>query len=80
MRLHDKEEIRSIVKAIGYFSSIGISMALAIVLGALIGRWIDKTFNTDPWGFFIFICFGITAAFRNLYIMSKKAREWDKKL
>jgi len=80
MRLNDKEEIRKIITALGFFSSIGISMAVAIVLGALIGHWIDKTFNTDPWGFFIFICFGITAAFRNLYIMSKRAREWDKKL
>ena len=80
MRLHDKKETRRIIRAMGFFSSIGISMALAIVLGALIGHWIDKTFDTAPWGFFIFIIFGITAAFRNLYIMSKRAREWDKKL
>ena len=80
MFIHDKEEVRRILKAMSLFSSIGISMALAIVLGAGIGYWIDKTFDTDPWGFFIFICFGITAAFRNLYIMSKRAREWDRKL
>ena len=76
----DKEEVGRIVRAVGFFSSIGISMALAIVLGAGIGQWIDKTFDTNPWGFFIFICFGITAAFRNLYIISKRAIEWNKKL
>ena len=77
---NDKEEIRRTVKAIGFFSSIGISMALAIILGAGLGYWIDKTFGTEPWGFFVFVCFGIAAAFRNLYILSKRVKEWDKKL
>ena len=39
-------------------------MALAIGIGALIGHYLDGKFETHPWLFFIFLSFGIIAAFR----------------
>lgn len=67
------KEIKKTVKTLGVFSTIGLSMALSIALGALIGYYIDKTFKTQPWFLLIFLCIGIAAAFRNLYILYKKA-------
>ena len=44
-------------------------------IGAGIGYWLDKKLGTDPWLFLVFLGFGIVAAFRNLYIMYKKAKD-----
>jgi ATP synthase protein I len=54
---------------------VGLAMAISIGLGALIGHYLDVKFKTEPWLFFIFLGFGIAAAFRNLYIMYKKIKD-----
>lgn len=43
-------------------ASIGIYIALCIIIGLLVGRWIDGKLDTDP--LFMLICFflGLTAA------------------
>ncbi|MFC1533893.1 AtpZ/AtpI family protein [Thermodesulfobacteriota bacterium] len=62
-------------KALGHISTVGMAMAISIVLGALIGHYLDQKFKTDPWLFIIFLGFGIAAAFRNLQIMYKKSKK-----
>ncbi|VBB46608.1 conserved hypothetical protein [uncultured Desulfatiglans sp.] len=69
------EDLKRTVKALGYISTVGLAMALSIGLGALIGHYIDKKFDTEPWFFYIFLGFGIAAAFRNLQILYKKAKD-----
>ncbi len=69
-----ENETRKLIRTLGYLSTVGLSMAFAIGLGALIGHYLDKKFDTDPWLFFIFLGFGIAAAFRNLFIMYKKIK------
>jgi ATP synthase protein I len=53
-------------------------MAFSIAIGALIGYYLDKSFGTKPWLFFVFFGLGIAAAFRNLYTMYKKAKDLRK--
>lgn len=69
-----ENETRKLIRTLGYVSTVGLSMAFAIALGAFIGHYLDKKFDTDPWLFFIFLGFGIAAAFRNLFIMYKKIK------
>ena len=69
-----EEETRKLFKVLGYFSTIGMAMAISIALGAGIGYYLDKKFGTS-WLFYIFFGFGIAAAFRNLFIMYKKAKD-----
>ena len=69
------EDLKKTIKTLGYFSTIGMTMALSIALGALIGYYIDKKFGTQPWFSIIFLGLGIAAAFRNLYILYKKAKD-----
>jgi ATP synthase protein I len=69
------EDLKKTIKTLGFFSTIGMTMALSIALGALIGYYIDKRFGTQPWFSFIFLGLGIAAAFRNLYILYKKAKD-----
>lgn len=69
------DETKKMFRTLGYLSTVGLSMAFAIGLGALIGYYLDKKFETKPWLFFVFLGFGIAAAFRNLYIMYKRGKK-----
>lgn len=64
------EEKRSLIKTLGLVSSMGISMALAIAIGVFMGLTLDRWLGTKPWFFFIFLFIGITAGFRNIYIIA----------
>ncbi len=70
------EELKKTIKMLGFVSGIGITMALSIALGALLGHYLDKWFDTKPWCSFIFLGLGIAAAFRNLFILYKKAKDF----
>ena len=69
------EETKKLFRTLGYLSTIGLSMALSVGIGALIGHYLDTRFNTTPWLFFVFLGFGIAAAFRNLQRMYKKLKK-----
>jgi ATP synthase protein I len=66
------EDLKKTIKTLGFVSTVGLSMGIAIALGALIGYYLDKWLDTSPWLLLIFLGFGIAAAFRNLYIMYKR--------
>jgi len=68
-------EKKKMFRTLGYVSTVGLTMALSVGLGALIGHYLDSQFGTEPWLFFIFLGFGIAAAFRNLQIMYKKIKD-----
>jgi ATP synthase protein I len=70
------EETKKLIRTLGYLSTVGLSMAFAIGIGAVIGYYLDRKFGTGPWLFFVFLGFGIAAAFRNLYIMYKKSKKY----
>jgi ATP synthase protein I len=69
------EDLKKTIKTLGLVSTVGLSMGIAIALGALIGYYLDKWLDTSPWLLLIFLGFGIAAAFRNLYIMYKKVEK-----
>ncbi|RLC30679.1 MAG: F0F1 ATP synthase subunit [Deltaproteobacteria bacterium] len=69
------EDLKKTIKALGYLSTIGLAMALAIALGAYLGYYLDRKFGTRPWLFYVGVCFGIAAAFRNLQILYKKSKD-----
>jgi len=68
------EDLKKNIKTLGYFSTVGMAMALSVAIGAAVGYYLDKYFETGPWLTFIFLGLGIAAAFRNLYILYKKAK------
>jgi len=47
-------------------SSVGLEMGLSVVIGVLIGLWLDDTFGTTPWLMLLFIGFGLAAGFRGV--------------
>ena len=66
---------REIMKLLGDFSTIGLTLAASIFVGVGIGYLLDhKVFNgkTAPWLTLIFLGFGIAAGFKNLYMLTKR--------
>lgn len=69
------KETRKLIRTLGYLSTVGLSMAFSIGIGALIGFYLDRKFETKPWLLLVFLGLGIVAAFRNLYLMYKKIKD-----
>jgi len=69
------EDFKKTIKDLAFFSTIGIAMALSIALGALIGYYLDNKFGTHPWLLYVGLALGIAAAFRNLYLLYKRAKD-----
>jgi len=66
---------KEIMRLLGDFSTIGMTVAFSIFIGVGIGYWLDhKVFDgrTSPWLTLLFLGFGVAAAFKNLYQMSKR--------
>lgn len=70
------EDLKRTIKALSWLSAIGIAMALSIAIGALGGYYLDRKFDTSPWLSFIGLGMGIVAAFRNLFILYRKAKHF----
>lgn len=70
-----KRETRRAFKELAYYSSLGLSVSLAIFIGLGIGVWLDRKFDTSPWLTLIFLVLGIIAGFRNIALVIKRARK-----
>ncbi|MCA1558806.1 MAG: AtpZ/AtpI family protein [Acidobacteria bacterium] len=55
------------MRVIGALSTVGISIVLAIVIGAACGYYLDRWLGTGPWLFLLFVVFGIAAGIINVY-------------
>ena len=63
----DSESKWEPLKRAGQLSSLGIAMVLSIVIGVIIGIYLDKLLGTKPWMFLLFMIFGIIAGFRIVF-------------
>ena len=70
-----EEDTKKMFRTLGYLSTVGLAMAFSIGIGAGVGYYLDNKFGTTPWLFFLFLGFGIAAAFRNLYVMYKRGQK-----
>jgi ATP synthase protein I len=57
------------------YYSLGIEFAAAIVGLTLLGYWIDRRFESAPWGVLIGLGFGMVGGTYNLY---RAARQWSR--
>ena len=47
-------------------TSIGIELAVAVLLGVLTGAWVDNKLGTTPWGLLFFLVLGCIAGMRGI--------------
>ena len=64
---------RKFIQAMSKYSYLGIFFGVAVVLGLVAGRWVDRHYHTNPWGGFVGLLVGLASGFRELYRMSKQA-------
>lgn len=55
------------LRALAHFSQIGVTMAASVLLGVLIGKYLDVFFGTAPWLLLIFSFLGVGAAIKALF-------------
>jgi ATP synthase protein I len=61
------------------FSSIGLELGGAVILGLVIGQWLDDgiprwsegKIHTSPWLTLLFLGFGMAAGFRSIFRLLK---------
>ena len=71
-----KKESRRALRELAYYSSLGLSVSLAIFIGLAVGVFLDRRFETTPWFTLIFLVLGIIGGFRNIAIVVRKTRKF----
>lgn len=54
-------------RAIAYFSQIGVTMSATVLVGVLLGKYLDRLLGTTPWLLLIFSLLGVGAAIKSLF-------------
>ena len=60
-------------RTVGELGTLGLSFVLALVLGTAAGLWIDKTFESSPWGMLVGFALGFAAAVLNVVRITRRA-------
>ncbi len=55
------------------YSTVGLEMGFAVLIGLFIGQYLDRWLGTDPWFLLLFLLFGAAAGFRSLYRLLREA-------
>jgi ATP synthase protein I len=71
-----KKETGKTIRELGYFASLGMSVALSIFIGLGLGLWLDKKFDTNPVLMFVGLILGIVAGFSNIVRAGKKGKKY----
>lgn len=67
------DDKRSTYRALYEAATLGFVFPIAIGIGYFLGRWIDRTFGTDPWFTIFLTACGVAAGFVNLFRASARA-------
>ena len=55
------------LRGAGPFLTLGMQLALAVVVSFFVGRWLDATFDTTPWLTVIMVLAGTTGGFISFF-------------
>jgi len=70
-----KDDQVSLWRQLAGLSSLGITFAASIAIGAGIGIALDRWLKTSPWFTILFFLFGVAAGFANLL---KDLKRWER--
>ncbi len=71
-----KKETKRSLRELAYYSSLGLSVSLAIFIGLAVGVYLDRRFETSPWWTLIFLVLWIIGGFRNIAIVIRNTRKY----
>jgi ATP synthase protein I len=58
--------------AFGQATKISVELVVGIAVGGFIGKVLDDTFGTKPWGLIVFLMLGFAAALSNIVRMARR--------
>ena len=67
--------LRTSLKATGSYATVGMDIVLSIVVGFIVGAWLDDKLGTDPYLTLIGLGFGLAAAVRFVYRATRRAKQ-----
>lgn len=59
-------------EAMGLAYMMGLHLVSGVVVGLVMGYYLDKYFGTRPWLMLVFLIFGIIAGYRNMFREMKR--------
>ena len=59
----------------GKYAAVGLQMAVGVVLGVLVGGWLDRKYGWAPWGVFVCTMLGLAGG---MYLLIKDAIRMNK--
>lgn len=54
-------------------SSVGLELGISVIVGLLIGYYLDQQLGTRPWMMLLFLAFGLVAGFRGVLRAVRRA-------
>ena len=69
----DEDKDKSVYKQLFNASTVGMALVSGILVGGVMGYFLDKWLDTSPWLLFIFLIFGFIAGVKNALHYLKKA-------
>ena len=66
-------------KGYGTYGSVGLELAVSVLLGLFGGRWLDGKLGTDPWLTWIGLGLGIVTGYRAIWLALKRANREAKR-
>lgn len=64
---HKPQKNNDMIRTLAYFSQIGVTMGATVLIGVLLGKYLDDLFGTSPWLLLIFSFLGAGAALKSLF-------------
>jgi ATP synthase protein I len=61
----------SFLRALSLFTQLGLSMVCCVVVGLLLGRFLDRLLGVSPWLMITFTIIGSAAAIKMIYDIGK---------
>jgi len=68
----------ALLSAMSFSSQIGFTIVFCILIGVLLGQYLDGLIGSSPWLLLLFSLLGMAAAFRTMFSMAKKKQAEDK--
>lgn len=60
-------------RTVGEIGTLGLAFVLALVIGTGAGMWVDRRFDSAPWGILVGFGFGFAAAILNVVRITRRA-------
>jgi len=67
-----KKERRYIIRAMSMMSQIAFTVVACVLVGVLLGNFLDDRLGTSPWLLIVFSLLGVLSAFKAMIDVAKK--------